>query len=416
MHEKLIRVSLKLFSGLAIGFILLTLSSSLPANPVYAKPAKAPDLTVQFDPSPFVVPGNQVTVTTTVTNTARHGDLTDTDFHLIIATFSQYDPVFVSADNGYTCVRTSGGRYSTPQYDCTGAVIPADSSAKIVYKVDTPDVVSNATTYYSASAYMLNYDVITSDNVLVAPYYAPELRAVATPDKYQVVLGDTATFSVYVFNGGYLPSGPTTLTYQLPDGSTGEINIPELAAKEIGSTLTFSYVTTQSGYNTATFTVDPDNVVDEYDETNNTTSAEVFVSEELPDLVVSLEVPPSVGTWSVMNETATVANQGNAPAANVYFKVTFSGPYEFEDVGNFVADHGFICNATYGKHWSLVRLTGYECSGGSLGAGESANVFSEITTPFYAGTYANYAEVDKPNYVVESNEDNNTSSVSFEVI
>lgn len=411
MSGLLKKISLKIFLliilFLGIG-VLASTNYNKNLNTHAAKPVQNPDLSVQFDPTPYVVPGNNVKLNVVVTNTKRHGDLTDGDVHISVFTGNQYDPVLLSTDHGFSCQRADSGRYSTPQYDCTGASIAAGESATITFTIQTPDMINSANEYYGASAYLTNYDVSSSDSVLIAPFYQPDLRPYTVSDKATVLLGDSVTYSVYVFNGGYQPSGPTTMNYQLPDGTTGVIDIPALNAGEFTPTHNINFTTQEAGQNVANFVVDPDNLIAEHSETNNTDSVSVTVEDALPDLTVNISAPSTVAPYTPFTETSVITNQGNGPANNFSYKVIFSGPYDFRDVGNFAADHGFVCTATYGKHWTLVRLSGYLCTGGSLAAGESATVSVDIVSPYYAGTYYTNGKVDSSSVVTESDETNNS--------
>lgn len=372
--------------------------------------ATPPELRMYYSPSPWVTPGSMVTLTTDVSNTDPEASLTDANVHFVIHTGNQYDPVFVSSDNGFTCARTDEGRYSTPQYDCSGGVIPPGGSATIVYQIQTPDVVYYANTYYGATSTIATYDLTSSDAVLIAPYYAPELVANIKADKSQMLLGDTVTYSAYVYNGGYLPSDPTTMLVTFPDGTSSSIDVPSLPAKEFSPTATFTFTPTLVGTNSASITVDPDNLVEEYSEDNNTAENSVIVSEMMPDLTISISSPLSVAARSTFTETATVTNQGNSSASNIVFEVPFSGTYRFGAVGNFVADHGFVCTKTIYRRFTQVFLTGYQCTGGTLAAGETATVKADITAPYYAGKYYTNGYVDPNHLVKESDETNNSTN------
>ena len=149
-----------------------------------------------------------------------------------------------------------------------------------------------------------------------------------------------------------------------------------------------------------TWTADPDKLIMERNENNNTGNCQLVVEEAsvssgaLPDMIVSqIVIEPASGTTStIFVFKVTVKNQGNAVApGSVYLLVGArldGSPFEFT------------------PEWGGYR---------DLSSGQSRTYTLRCDNTFIPGTHILSCTVDRRNGLTESNEDNNTRTAQFVV-
>ncbi|WP_448573437.1 CARDB domain-containing protein [Trichothermofontia sp.] len=150
-----------------------------------------------------------------------------------------------------------------------------------------------------------------------------------------------------------------------------------------------------------TAVVDPDDLIEEANENNNTVTIATQVNSDLPDLTITkADTPDPVLVGGTLTYTLTVTNvAGGVPATNIEVKDTLPSGFNFLSTG--VSGGGF----TASQSGDIVTF-----SGGSLADGESATLTITGSAPQEAGTLTNTAVVDPNNQIAERNEDNNTAT------
>ena len=200
--------------------------------------------------------------------------------------------------------------------------------------------------------------------------------------------GKTMTFSVTVKNQGTAASGSAYLSLSGNDISTYRQSIGALA---MGGTkqLTFS-IPAPSSAQTLTLTAfaDCDEAVSESNEDNNTKSLSVSIVEsQLPDLTITAFTAgaASYETGMTMTFSVTVKNQGTAASGSAYLSLSGNG------------------------------ISTYKQSIGALAVGGTKQLTFSIPVPSSAQTLTLTAFADCDEVVAESNEGNNTKSLSVRI-
>lgn len=369
-----------------------------------------PGVQVQFSPPGWSPPGNPVTLVASIFNDGDV-DLTDASLDLVIFTGSQYKPSLVSAGGGFTCTGVNTGRYSTPHEVCIGGVVPAGDVVDVVYTIPTPAApMYTLSLRYGATARLDPYGISESDSILIADFNASDLVVNGTVTPGAAVIGTPLIYQVNIVNIGFVPSLANTMRVTFPNGASQNVDVPALAVSEQISYST-SYVPTVAGTATTTFTVDPNNLLAEGREYNNTIGLSASISGALPDLIVAQSQPASAPVNGTYSKTVTVSNIGNANATNITVRDLFF----ISDAQSFTTDHGFSCaRSTYRVPRTNRYLpNGFQCSGGVLAAGETATITAVIKASWYATTTTNNLSVDPSNAIVEGNETNNSATGSL---
>ncbi|MDI9635974.1 CARDB domain-containing protein [Geitlerinema splendidum] len=126
--------------------------------------------------------------------------------------------------------------------------------------------------------------------------------------------------------------------------------------------------------------------------------------QNLPDLTISkTDNPDPVTIGQTLTYTLTVRNQGNASASGIVVRDTLPPGF---NVTNIAGGGGF----TGTQQGQVVTFTG-----GTLAVGASATLTITGTAPATAGSITNTAVVDPDNLIPESNEANNTVSITTTV-
>lgn len=151
----------------------------------------------------------------------------------------------------------------------------------------------------------------------------------------EITLGESTPFAGYPFdvqvkvkNLNWESSGETTLG--IYDGGVELLGTVVLPAIGGGQTawVTVSGITVAAwGWHTLVAVADPDDLIEETNETNQELSKNIFVRQPLPDLAVfgisASDYLPQPG--EPVNFMATVTNNGNAPASSFWVRFTING-------------------------------------------------------------------------------------------
>jgi len=247
----------------------------------------------------------------------------------------------------------------------------------------------------------------------------PDLSVTKTDSPDPVNFGSPLTYTINVSNGGNgdvsgvvvrdtLPSGFTDITTTVSGGFTAAV---------VGDVVTFSGGSLAQGASTAltiqgtptlplnggtltnTVIVDPDNLIGELTETNNTaTASTTFIGPPRPDLTVSqTDSPDPVLIGNTLTYSIRVSNIGTGSATGVVLQDTF--PSSLTNVTATTAA-GFTAQQT-GNVFTF--------SGGTLAVGAIADFTIQGTVSNGVQNISNTAVVDPANTIVELDETNNSS-------
>lgn len=202
-------------------------------------------------------------------------------------------------------------------------------------------------------------------------------------------IGNDVTFTIIFSNLGKVKADASHVAYYIDDTFTDSIPVSSI---DSGATAKVSFKwKAGSGTHKIKAIADFNNVIDESDETNNAKEI-VFSGALTPDLIIQdiilTPTNPSQLSSGEMVFTATVKNQGNGAAGQfiVYYYVN----------GNQTASYNID----------------------SLYAGQTTMAIYKQTLPwmgFSPGTYVLKVVVDATNSVAESDETNNTQTMTFSI-
>lgn len=168
-------------------------------------------------------------------------------------------------------------------------------------------------------------------------------RVVALPDLIVTALsgdntlyeaGETVKVSAVVKNAGSVSAAATTIRLTVPDIGTFSSSLTALSAGE-SRTVTFSFTASTSLIPqsiTVTAYADPDNVVMESDESNNSRTATISVSALRPDIEI---VDSTITDWYAGKDvtiSATVRNNTAQPVPSVAVRLTIGGASYTESI------------------------------------------------------------------------------------
>jgi len=250
----------------------------------------------------------------------------------------------------------------------------------------------------------------------------PDLSVTKTDSPDPISLGSPLTYTINVSNGGNgdvsgvvvrdtLPSGFTGVTTTVSGGFTAAVAGDVVTfsggslAQGASTVLTIQGTPTQIGAGgvlTNTVVVDPDTLISEINELNNTATAVTTI--KAPDLTVSqTDSPDPVLIGNTLTYKIRVSNIGTDAATGVVLQDTL--PSNLTNVTATTAS-GFTAQQT-GNVFTF--------SGGTLAVGAIADFTIQGTVSNGISNISNNAVVDPANTIVELDETNNSSQENTSV-
>jgi uncharacterized repeat protein (TIGR01451 family) len=269
----------------------------------------------------------------------------------------------------------------------------------------------------------------------------PELSGLIKNDGSSVTnVGDTLPYVIQVKNSGNGPAKDVkvanrialgTLSYVSATGSNGfvcsmvssnvtctggTIGLGKTATIKVETKLAVNSLACNStGTIISTLSIDPDNTILESDELNNTGSTSNSMlgpcTEQNTDLqITKAGSPASVTDKQALSYAITVKNAGSVAATNVVVTDKVSSSLWTYRVAT--GSHGFTCS---------VSGTTVTCTGGIIPSGETASISLTGAIDLtglecdQTSTLTNTAKVDPENAIPESNESNNSATVTTQL-
>jgi len=166
----------------------------------------------------------------------------------------------------------------------------------------------------------------------------------------------------------------------------------------------------------ATVTVDPNNVIFESDESNNSWSVSTVVTTGI-DLTVEKQTDPLGAVFAPSSNlvyTITVTNNGTQDATGIVVRDLLPAGTRFREV---VGDHNFTCNHNGAATGGVV-----ECVGGAIQGTHNhtvppptATITIRLFAPAAPGFIKNQVRVDPDGQIDEIREDNNINTLITEI-
>lgn len=374
-----------------------------------------------------VAPSGLLTYTLTVNNTGTQNasGVKVTDILPAGVTF-----VSATGDSGLTCNQAGG------TVTCVGGAIAAGAHATITINVLAPAAPTTITDQMEVDPDHTIDELNENDNKATATTSVAlggggvqiDLTLGMTASAPSVAPDGSLTYTLTAGNGGSVTAFNVALRDVLPAGSTyvsaggdkgfvcnqvngvvtcggGTLN-PGAAGN---ATITIvirapHFVGASSITNQAT--IDPDNLIAESNETNNSASVTTTLQATVDLVMGMIGLPAKVLRGSTHNYTLTVQNAGTDGATGV--EVVDSLPVGVS-VLNIQADSGFRCSMV-----NNLAVT-VDCTGGTIAAGATATItimvsVNTVTTDANPTPITNTATVDPNNTIIETNENNNTAS------
>lgn len=379
------------------------------------RPAAAqqpPKFQLYFSPGIWVKPGNPVRLTAEIIN-PDSADLADATVTISFNGGTFFTNPTITSESGFTCIMRSTLAYTHMQATCSGGTVKAGQTVQLGFDDYAPaQILYSYGIPMQATGHLAPAGLSASDSLLVVNSYLPDFAVGGTVSHLTSLVGQPITYTVDVLNLGALGSPPARLEARFPNGTSETKEIPAMGVGPNQKTVfTFVYTPTAAGTAKPVFTINPNNTVAESSPTNNTYAPATAVSESLPDLTVNQIQPATVPLATAFTRTVTVRNSGNAPANNFAIRDLFFNT----GLINISASHGLACLKTYTRIGRSARtmLNGYQCTGGSLNPGESADINVRLTSPAYKAVFTNNIGVDSGKIIKESSETNNSTSGSF---
>lgn len=301
----------------------------------------------------------------------------------------------ISYGAGVTCTQyTSPRTYTNTTVTCTiPPIAPGDSINVATYTANGPAIVPAAGVNTSATAYGP-----TNSVAVVWQWRAAglaDITAGISSSPNPVIVGRSAVATVSLQNYGYsaannfnthisIPGNVTSITSGTSPApvcaySGGEINCSVSIINGGWQSLTIAYdVPSIAGTYTATVVADTANIIDESNETNNSSAGNVNVTDAVVRLHSSSINPVQVIGLNAFTRTITITNNGTIDALNVSFTdrqtetkfISATGPV------------GTTCVAWYVTgQFNRRTYTGTTCSLGTIPAGSSVSVNIRLSTP-----------------------------------
>jgi len=267
-----------------------------------------------------------------------------------------------------------------------GQAQPLQDAIKYLYATQLPNGSWNEDPYSTAMALKAlarvkpNLSISSEDIIFSNP----------TPTE-----GETVTITANIHNTGSAQADNVLIQFYDGDPLAGGVLIGETTMLSIpaysSSLSTTSWTIPDAATHLIYLQIDPMNVIDELDETDNTASR-ILTSATLPDLsitpadIVFDPLFPEPG--ETVTITATIRNRGETGGNNITVDI-YNGDQS--------AGGTLIGNATVS----------------SIGPGSAS--FIQLTGSFTAGSQDIYVVIDKANTIAEGDEDNNTAMKTLAV-
>jgi subtilase family serine protease len=289
--------------------------------------------------------------------------------------------------------QTPGGPYAT-----VASVLAKTSYADV-------SVVNDTTYYYVVSAVNGLGESADSDEASATPFIQPDVVVSSLVAPVSVGPGSTIAVTVTTKNLANGSASPSTTRLYLSDDTVlsasdlllgAEQAVPALAAGA-SSTATLSIdipSTTTAGTHFLIVKADADNVLNESNEANNSTTRTLVVGSDL--MIFTLTAPATGAAGGTMTVTDTIKNQGAGQAAASRTRFYFSA--------NSVLDAG-----------DLLLPDARDVPALASGSTNTGTTMLTIPSSTVAGTYFIIGKADGDNAVAETNEINNTSSRSIQI-
>jgi uncharacterized repeat protein (TIGR01451 family) len=269
------------------------------------------------------------------------------------------------------------------------------------------------------------------------PLY-PDLTLALADAPDPVAAGGTLTYTLTVGNDGDLRATGVAVRQTLPSGAayqsasaTGGFTCAQAAgvvtctggALDPGATATITTRVTAPGAAATLATsaaVDPDRRIREWDEANNSAGATTTVLAPPPeparvDLTIGSlsDAPDPVYRGGDVTYTFRVVNAGPDTATGVFALLSSQGTYQYVSISS---PDGWSC-VPHPEYFSLhVYCFGGSVTGGAtLGPGQGATVSVTARAPGVTAVQTVTATVDFSNRVAETNESNNSLSITTAV-
>ncbi len=381
-----------------------------------------PDLALSMSTNPTTVdPGGIINHSITITNNGTGVAPS------AVLRFSQYAGAWIGGGNSSVVCGVLFTTRSGATRGCTAQSIAPGASVTFPFQLLASGIVGTTTTSGTVTANvreigsLADNSASTTASVAAAGYVDLAISATTNPT---VAPGQPTFIAINVANNGIGVAAPTTVDTQLPPGfvfdaassSAGCSAVSQLVSCPLGTTdpgrsqslvigATTSLVV---GSFTASAVIDPQGVVAETNETNNTVAAAITVSSAFADFTTSITGPTTVASNGKPTFAITVANIGNV-SADGQISIRETG---FDRIDNVVAPAGWTCAV------SKVKNAGnfVNCVGPAFGAGSSAVIQVTAAGSYAKGATAVTATVDPGNGVPELSETNNNASFTTTIV
>jgi hypothetical protein len=218
--------------------------------------------------------------------------------------------------------------------------LAAGASATVTYTCTAPQFSSNKTVTVTATADSTGVIPESNENnntrsTSFTVRSLPDLIVSAlTCDKPAYEAGETVTVYATVKNAGATPSGATTVRLTVPGIGTYSKNISALnasASQKISFTFTAPIALTAQSI-TVTAYADPNNIIQESNENNNTRTAIVAINALRPDIEIT---DSTITDWYAglkVTVSATVRNRTAQPVPSAAIRLTIGGTSYTESI------------------------------------------------------------------------------------
>ena len=291
-----------------------------------------------------------------------------------------------------------GGSYGSRYASLTIPAGTAVGSYYILFVADYLNQLAETNENNNVAAASLQVVTPTIDLLISQPYLSPSVSA---PN-------GVVNTSCYINNQGNSTATSSNVGYYLSTNTVLDandvllLNVPGTALTAGGYSSRYANLTipagTAIGNYYVLFVADPTNAVAETNEANNVTSASLQVVAPVVDLFTSQAyLTPSVSVPNgVINASCYIQNQGNSTASssNVGYYLSTNTVFDANDV--------LLLNSP----------------GGALVGGQYSSRYTPLTVPAgtAVGNYYVLFVADPTDVVVESNETNNVTSYSLQVV